>query len=78
MAKINLRGYYQELKEKNPQNVFRNEVIAKTGMSRSMFYNYIMNRWPVPDIYKKAFAEAANVDVKDLFSDFTYHDKCQS
>lgn len=78
MPKITLKGYYQQLKETNPQIEFRDKVIELTGISRSMFYNYINMKWPVPDIYKDAFAIAAGKHVNDLFPEFTFCEKSKS
>lgn len=78
MTNLTLRGYYQQLKESNPQIEFRNKVIADTGVSRSMFYNYVMNRHPVPTIYQDAFAKASGIDKKELFPVLTYHEKSKS
>jgi len=78
MEKLTLKGYYQQLKESNPQIDFRNKVIEATGMSYAMFYNYIQGRWPVPDIHKPAFAKAAGVDVNTLFPEFTYREESKS
>jgi hypothetical protein len=72
MKKITLKGYYQQLKESNPQKEFREKVMAATGISYPMFYNYVNGRWPVPDIHKQAFADAAKCSVDDLFPKFTY------
>lgn len=72
---MTLKGYYfSTLKETNPQKVFRERVMAKAKISRSMFYNYINGNWPVPKDLQKIFAEEAGLKVEQLFP-FTYHDK---
>ena len=71
---MNLKGYYQGLKENNPQLQYRNAVMSKAKISYSMFYNYVSGRWPVPENLQPIFAEAAGKEIKDLFP-LTYHDK---
>lgn len=74
MEKLTLKGYYQGLKEVNPQKEFKDKVIKATGISNSMFYNYINGRWPVPEIYQQAFIDAAQGSIEILFPKFTYHE----
>lgn len=71
---MNLKGYYQGLKESNPQLEFRNKVMEKGNISYSMFYNYVSGRWPVPENLQPIFAEVAGMEIKDLFP-LTYHEK---
>lgn len=72
---MTLKGYYyQTLKEENPQTKFRDTVMAKAKISRSMFYNYVRGNWAVPEHIQKIFAEVAGTSIEQMFP-FTYHEK---
>lgn len=75
---MTLKGYYfKTLKETDPQKEFRERVMKRAGISRSMFYNYVNERWPVPKDIQIVFAEEANMEPSLLFS-FTYSEKCKA
>lgn len=75
---MTLKGYYfTTLKETDPQKEFREKVMAKANISRSMFYNYVNGNWPVPKDVQNIFAEVAGLKVEQLFP-FTYHEKSKA
>ena len=57
---MTLKSYYQDLKNHNPQNRFKDEVIKRCRISDKTFYNWMNNESLIP-----AWALASIEDVKE-------------